>query len=133
MGRVASPEFNKRNVLSVDVTRLPAISNDNDVPGPKTTNSRLIGSKFAEHRYDLIHTPEVDSLEPLATRASGTMHARNSASAQTATDTGRTTHLCETLDKISYREKPLLGTHWACATNDFRERQYAWQHHHRVD
>lgn len=49
--------------------------NDNGVPVPTMTNSKLIWSKFAEHGYDLIHIPEVDCLESLATRAPGTMHA----------------------------------------------------------
>ncbi|KAI0466332.1 endonuclease/Exonuclease/phosphatase [Xylaria cf. heliscus] len=46
------------NVLSMNVAGLPAILNDNSVPGDKTTNSELIGSKFAEYGYDLIHTQE---------------------------------------------------------------------------
>ncbi|TGJ85426.1 hypothetical protein E0Z10_g3351 [Xylaria hypoxylon] len=46
------------NVLSMNVAGLPAILNDNSVPGDKTTNSALIGSKFAQLGYDLIHTQE---------------------------------------------------------------------------
>ncbi|KAI1422075.1 endonuclease/Exonuclease/phosphatase [Xylaria sp. FL1777] len=46
------------NVLSMNVAGLPAILNSNDVPGDKTTNAGLIGSKFAELGYDLIHTQE---------------------------------------------------------------------------
>ncbi|KAI0455130.1 endonuclease/Exonuclease/phosphatase [Xylaria acuta] len=46
------------NVLSMNVAGLPAFLNDNGVPGEKTTNSELIGSKFAEHGYDLIHAQE---------------------------------------------------------------------------
>ncbi|KAI0440694.1 endonuclease/Exonuclease/phosphatase [Xylaria telfairii] len=46
------------NVLSMNVAGLPAFLNDNGVPGDKKTNSALIGSKFAENGYDLIHTQE---------------------------------------------------------------------------
>ncbi|RYC61673.1 hypothetical protein CHU98_g4529 [Xylaria longipes] len=46
------------NVLSMNVAGLPAILNDNGVPGDKTTNSGLIGSKFSELGYDLIHAQE---------------------------------------------------------------------------
>ncbi|KAI0555943.1 endonuclease/Exonuclease/phosphatase [Xylaria curta] len=46
------------NVLSMNVAGLPAFLNGNDVPGEKTTNSELIGSKFAELGYDLIHAQE---------------------------------------------------------------------------
>ncbi|GAP87885.2 putative endonuclease exonuclease phosphatase family protein [Rosellinia necatrix] len=46
------------NVLSMNVAGLPAFLNDNGVPGDKTTNSEMIGSKFAEHGYDLIHAQE---------------------------------------------------------------------------
>ncbi|KAI0407861.1 endonuclease/Exonuclease/phosphatase [Xylaria palmicola] len=46
------------NVLSMNVAGLPAILNSNDVPGDKKTNAALIGSKFAEYGYDLIHAQE---------------------------------------------------------------------------
>ncbi|KAI8625504.1 endonuclease/Exonuclease/phosphatase [Xylariaceae sp. FL1651] len=46
------------NVLSMNVAGLPAILNGNDVPGDKTTNAELIGSKFAAYGYDIIHTQE---------------------------------------------------------------------------
>ncbi|KAK3303987.1 Endonuclease/exonuclease/phosphatase [Chaetomium strumarium] len=48
----------KFNVLSMNVAGLPAILNGNEVPGDKATNSRLIGSKFAEYGYDAIHVQE---------------------------------------------------------------------------
>lgn len=64
------------NVLSMNVAGLPAILNDNDVPGDKTTNAETIGSKSAEYGYDVIHVQEVkanlkyesfflDSIDPL--------------------------------------------------------------------
>ncbi|KAI0198737.1 endonuclease/Exonuclease/phosphatase [Astrocystis sublimbata] len=46
------------NVLSMNVAGLPEILNGNDVPGKKTTNSEMIGTKFAELGYDLIHAQE---------------------------------------------------------------------------
>ncbi|KAI0539220.1 endonuclease/Exonuclease/phosphatase [Xylaria digitata] len=46
------------NVLTMNVAGLPAILNGNEVPGDKTTNSALIGSKFAANGYDLIHAQE---------------------------------------------------------------------------
>lgn len=59
------------NVLSMNVAGLPAILNDNSVPGDKKTNSGLIGSKFTEHGYDLIHTQEVGCLESQTIRGHG--------------------------------------------------------------
>lgn len=47
------------NVLSMNVAGLPAFLNNNEVPGDKTTNSGIIGSKFAELGYDLVHAQEV--------------------------------------------------------------------------
>ncbi|KAJ8131739.1 hypothetical protein O1611_g1881 [Lasiodiplodia mahajangana] len=47
------------NVLSMNVAGLPAFLNGNDVPGDKTTNSGVIGTKFADYGYDLIHVQEV--------------------------------------------------------------------------
>lgn len=49
------------NVLALNVAGLPPIFNGNDVPGDKTENSRLIGKKFAEYGYDVIHVQEVRS------------------------------------------------------------------------
>ncbi|KAK5632542.1 hypothetical protein RRF57_008256 [Xylaria bambusicola] len=46
------------NVLSMNVAGLPAILNNNEVPGEKKTNSGLIGTKFGQLGYDLIHAQE---------------------------------------------------------------------------
>lgn len=46
------------NILSFNVAGLPAIFNDNEVPGDKATNAGTIGSKFAEYDYDVIHVQE---------------------------------------------------------------------------
>jgi hypothetical protein len=46
------------NILSFNVAGLPAILNDNDVPGDKATNAGTIGTLFAEYDYDLIHVQE---------------------------------------------------------------------------
>ncbi|KAL2069528.1 hypothetical protein VTL71DRAFT_14207 [Oculimacula yallundae] len=46
------------NVLTMNVAGLPAIFNGNEIPGDKTTNSRLIGSLFAKYDYDVIHVQE---------------------------------------------------------------------------
>ncbi len=47
------------DILTMNVAGLPDFLNNNEVPGDKATNSRLIGSKFAEYGYDIIHTQEV--------------------------------------------------------------------------
>ncbi|EJD36669.1 endonuclease/Exonuclease/phosphatase [Auricularia subglabra TFB-10046 SS5] len=44
--------------LSFNVAGLPAILQNNDVPGDKTNNTASIGSKFAAGRYDIIHVQE---------------------------------------------------------------------------
>ncbi|KAI5928085.1 endonuclease/Exonuclease/phosphatase [Camillea tinctor] len=46
------------SVLTMNVAGLPEILNGNDVPGDKTANSKLIGSKFAAYNYDIIHAQE---------------------------------------------------------------------------
>lgn len=46
------------NVLSMNVAGLPAILNDNEVPGDKATNAGTIGSYFAEYDYGIIHAQE---------------------------------------------------------------------------
>ncbi|KAI1506461.1 endonuclease/Exonuclease/phosphatase [Biscogniauxia marginata] len=46
------------NILTMNVAGLPEILNGNEVPGDKTTNSELIGSKFAAYGYDIIHAQE---------------------------------------------------------------------------
>ena len=47
------------SVLSFNVAGLPAIFNSNGVPGDKTTNSEIIGSRFAKYGYDIIQVQEV--------------------------------------------------------------------------
>jgi len=47
------------NILSMNVAGLPAILNPNDVPGDKAMNAKIIGSKFAQYGYDVIHVQEV--------------------------------------------------------------------------
>ncbi|KAH7028979.1 endonuclease/exonuclease/phosphatase [Microdochium trichocladiopsis] len=46
------------SVLTMNVAGLPAILQGNDVPGDKTTNSRLIGSLFAQYDFDIINMQE---------------------------------------------------------------------------
>lgn len=48
------------NILSFNVAGLPEIFNSNDVPGDKTENTEIIGERFAEYGYDIIHVQEVD-------------------------------------------------------------------------
>ena len=44
--------------LSFNVAGLPAILQDNSVPGDKTENTASIGTKFAQGGYDIIHVQE---------------------------------------------------------------------------
>ncbi|KAI0137519.1 endonuclease/Exonuclease/phosphatase [Xylariales sp. AK1849] len=46
------------NILSMNVAGLPAIFNDNEVPGDKATNAGTIGERFAEYGYDIINVQE---------------------------------------------------------------------------
>ncbi|KAL4869200.1 hypothetical protein BDV12DRAFT_196629 [Aspergillus spectabilis] len=46
------------NILAFNVAGLPAILNNNDVPGDKATNTEIIGERFAEYYYDIIHVQE---------------------------------------------------------------------------
>ncbi|CZS94769.1 probable endonuclease/exonuclease/phosphatase family protein [Rhynchosporium agropyri] len=46
------------NVITMNVAGLPAVLNGNEIPGDKTTNSKLIGSLFAKYGYDVIHAQE---------------------------------------------------------------------------
>ncbi|KAK1982516.1 endonuclease/Exonuclease/phosphatase [Colletotrichum cereale] len=46
------------NILSMNVAGLPDILQNNEVPGDKTNNSRLMGSLFAKYNYDIIHVQE---------------------------------------------------------------------------
>ncbi|KAK3386626.1 Endonuclease/exonuclease/phosphatase [Podospora didyma] len=48
----------KFSILSMNVAGLPAILNQNDVPGDKTTNALSIGTKFAQYGFDVIHAQE---------------------------------------------------------------------------
>ncbi|KAK3396762.1 Endonuclease/exonuclease/phosphatase [Sordaria brevicollis] len=45
-------------ILSMNVAGLPAILNPNDVAGGKENAAKLIGSKFVEYGYDVIHVQE---------------------------------------------------------------------------
>jgi hypothetical protein len=54
------------NVLAMNVAGLPAILQGNGVPGDKAVNSRIIGSKFAQYGYDIIHAQEGRVLHPSA-------------------------------------------------------------------
>ncbi|KAH6869532.1 endonuclease/Exonuclease/phosphatase [Thelonectria olida] len=57
-GLTAASETGDLTILSMNVAGLPAILQSNDVPGDKTTNSRLIGTYFAKYGYDVIHVQE---------------------------------------------------------------------------
>ncbi|TVY60763.1 Sphingomyelinase [Lachnellula suecica] len=46
------------NILSFNVAGLPAILNDNAVPGDKATNAGIIGDLFTEYVYDVINVQE---------------------------------------------------------------------------
>lgn len=46
------------SILSLNVAGLPALFNDNSVPGDKATNAGTIGSLFAKYDYDVIHVQE---------------------------------------------------------------------------
>ncbi|KAH8601419.1 endonuclease exonuclease phosphatase family protein [Bisporella sp. PMI_857] len=46
------------NILTFNVAGLPAIFNDNSVPGDKATNAGTIGTLFAKYGYDVIHAQE---------------------------------------------------------------------------
>ena len=46
------------DVISMNVAGLPAILNGNDVPGDKTTNSKMIGTYLAQYKYDIVHMQE---------------------------------------------------------------------------
>lgn len=49
----------KFSILSMNVAGLPAWLNNNGVPGDKAEVAALIGTKFAEHGYDVIQVQEV--------------------------------------------------------------------------
>jgi hypothetical protein len=46
------------NILTFNVAGLPAILNNNEVPGDKTTNTASIGKNFAAYNFSLIHVQE---------------------------------------------------------------------------
>ncbi|RDW70684.1 endonuclease/exonuclease/phosphatase family protein [Aspergillus mulundensis] len=46
------------NILSFNVAGLPELLNNNDVPGDKTENTEIIGERFSEYAYDIIHVQE---------------------------------------------------------------------------
>lgn len=50
------------DIITVNVAGLPPILNGNGVPGDKTVNSRLIGSKLAQYDYDIVHMQEGECL-----------------------------------------------------------------------
>ncbi|KAK4033707.1 Endonuclease/exonuclease/phosphatase [Parachaetomium inaequale] len=58
LGRCLAATSGRFSVLSMNVAGLPAILNNNDVPGDKATNAASIGSKFAEYGHDVIHVQE---------------------------------------------------------------------------
>ena len=59
LGTALASTEGKFNVLTMNVAGLPEILNGNEVPGDKKVNSGIIGSKFAEYGYDIIHVQEV--------------------------------------------------------------------------
>lgn len=46
------------NFLTYNVAGLPAIINNNEVPGDKGTNANLIGTVLATQKYDIVHMQE---------------------------------------------------------------------------
>lgn len=59
MGQVLAATSGDLTVLSMNVAGLPAILQNNEVPGDKSVNSGTMGTKFAEYGYDIIHVQEV--------------------------------------------------------------------------
>lgn len=59
VGSVLAATSGEFNVLSMNVAGLPEFLNGNEVPGDKTTNSELIGTKFSQYGYDIINVQEV--------------------------------------------------------------------------
>lgn len=54
--------------LTYNVAGLPAIINDNEVPGDKGEVANIIGSKLAEGAFDVVHLQEVCRLLHLVSR-----------------------------------------------------------------
>lgn len=46
------------DVVSMNVAGLPPIFNGNEIPGDKTTNSKLIGTYLGRYKYDIVHMQE---------------------------------------------------------------------------
>lgn len=59
LGEAAAATSGTISLLTMNVAGLPAILQDNDVPGDKATNAGLIGSYFAAYDYDIINVQEV--------------------------------------------------------------------------
>lgn len=47
------------DVLTINVAGLPAILNDNGVPGDKAANAAAMGAKFSEYGIDVVQLQEV--------------------------------------------------------------------------
>lgn len=54
----AAPTSGDFDVVSMNVAGLPSLFNGNDVPGDKTTNSRLIGTLLGRYGYDIVNMQE---------------------------------------------------------------------------
>lgn len=54
----ATPTTGSLSILSFNVAGLPEILQSNDEDGDKTTNTLLIGTKFAAYDFDVIHVQE---------------------------------------------------------------------------
>jgi len=53
-----APTSGEFTALAMNVAGLPAILNDNGVPGDKAENAKTIGRKFAQYGYDVIQMQE---------------------------------------------------------------------------
>ncbi|KAM5349419.1 hypothetical protein ACJ41O_005924 [Fusarium nematophilum] len=57
-GMASTQSTGSFDFLTYNVAGLPAILNNNEVPGDKETNSELIGSHLAAQKYDIVHMQE---------------------------------------------------------------------------
>jgi endonuclease/exonuclease/phosphatase family metal-dependent hydrolase len=57
-GYASAVESGTFDTLSFNVAGLPAILNDNAVPGDKTENTASIGQKFSQYDFSIIHVQE---------------------------------------------------------------------------
>jgi hypothetical protein len=57
-GLAVAQNSGKFNVLTYNVAGLPAFLNNNEVPGDKATNSRLIGAALGREGHDIVHVQE---------------------------------------------------------------------------